>query len=111
MRFFIVDGLIKAFGNGNQVLNGLDLIQGTRGIKSEQEVDILRCANEVTKKVIATVYDQLYEGISEDETSSLVLLGLTSAGLKNPWALVLFGLFKFLSFFFFFFFFLFFFFI
>jgi len=90
-RFFIQDGLAKSFGPGNSVVSAMEVVRNTRGLKSTSEVNILRCANEATKRAIALVADQLFEGITEVETSALMASALMTAGLTNVWTLILFG--------------------
>jgi Xaa-Pro dipeptidase len=91
IRLFIQDGLANTFGTNNRVVNGMLVIRNTRALKSEAEISIMRCANEVTKKSIALVQGQLYAGITEDQLSSMMISALSSAGLINNWALVLFA--------------------
>lgn len=91
VRLFIQDGLRRSFGSPSSVVNGLEIVRDTRGIKSKAEVDILRCANEVTKQALALVAALVTEGMTEDTLAGMVNQALRTAGLTNVWHLVLFA--------------------
>ena len=75
-----------------QVINGFEVMREVRALKTEDEIAILRCANEVTKaaiKLVATTY--MREGVTEDDTANELYRALATGGLTDTWALVLFG--------------------
>ncbi|KAI5122038.1 hypothetical protein M0805_006023 [Coniferiporia weirii] len=90
MRKFVVDGLDNALPKSNVLSAPLE-IRSLRERKSPAEINILRCANEVTLLAIRAVRDVLYIGIRESEARGLVENALSSAGLKGSSALTLFG--------------------
>ncbi|OAX40048.1 Creatinase/aminopeptidase [Rhizopogon vinicolor AM-OR11-026] len=90
MRNFIVDGLQKA-APGVRVITASPEITQLRERKSPAELDLLKCANEVTVLSIRAVQAQMYIGIRESEVRAMVDEALAAAGLVDRWALVLFG--------------------
>jgi len=94
-RFFIPDGLRAAGVNAERnwsftVANGAPLMRTVRAIKEKGEIDLLRCANEVTKAAIRLVAtNALHEGATEEEIAAALDLALTTGGLTNTWSLVL----------------------
>lgn len=89
-RTFIADGL-RAAAPQTLVLPAPIEVQQLRERKSEAELDILKCVNEVTALAIREVRKKLSIGIRESEAGSLMRKALSSAGLVNVFALVLFG--------------------
>ncbi|KAG2149388.1 peptidase M24, structural domain-containing protein [Suillus clintonianus] len=90
MRYFIVDGLQKA-APGVRVMSAPPEVTQLRARKSPAELDLLRCANEVTVLCIRAVQAQMYIGIRESQVLAMVDESLAVAGLTERWALVLFG--------------------
>ncbi|KAG1749007.1 peptidase M24, structural domain-containing protein [Suillus paluster] len=90
MRNFIVDGLQKA-APGVHVMTAPPDVTQLRERKSLAELDLLRCANEVTVLGIRAVQAQMYIGIRESEVQVMIDEALAVAGLRERWALVLFG--------------------
>ena len=94
-RFFIPDGVRAAAVNDERgwnftVENGAPLMRSIRAIKEKEEIDLLRCANEVTKAAIRLVAtNALHEGATEEEIAAALDLALTTGGLINTWSLVL----------------------
>ncbi|KAG7097260.1 hypothetical protein E1B28_004626 [Marasmius oreades] len=89
-RFFIVDGLQKAYEKG-QVLTAPPEVTKLRERKSSHEIDIMRCANEANLLTIRQVHKQLYIGIRESEAQSMIASALTEMGLENGACITLFG--------------------
>lgn len=90
MRYFIVDGLQKA-APGVRVMSAPLEVTQLRARKSQAELDLLRCANEVTVLCIRAVQAQMYIGIRESQVRVMIDEALAAAGLAERWALVLFG--------------------
>lgn len=90
IRNFIVDGLQKA-GPGVRVMTAPTDVTQLRERKSPAELDLLRCANEVTVLCIRAVQAQMYIGIRESEVQAMIDEALAVAGIRERWALVLFG--------------------
>lgn len=90
MRYFIVDGLQKA-APGVRVMSAPPEVAQLRARKSQAELDLLRCANEVTVLCIRAVQAQMYIGIRESQVRVMIDEALAAAGLTERWALVLFG--------------------
>ncbi|KAG1736725.1 peptidase M24, structural domain-containing protein [Suillus lakei] len=90
MRHFIVDGLQKA-APGVRVMSAPPEVTQLRARKSLAELDLLKCANEVTVLCIRAVQAQMYIGVRESQVRAMVDEALAVAGLTERWALVLFG--------------------
>ncbi|TFY82286.1 hypothetical protein EWM64_g1725 [Hericium alpestre] len=90
IRHFIVDGLQKAAPKA-RVLNAPVEIRELRERKSQRELEIMKCANEVTVLAIRAVRARLFEGIRESEASGYMHDALAAAGLQDLFYLVLFG--------------------
>ncbi|KAG1819572.1 peptidase M24, structural domain-containing protein [Suillus subaureus] len=90
MRYFIVDGLQKA-APGVRIMSAPPEVTQLRARKSQAELDLLRCANEVTLLCIRAVQAQMYIGIRESQVRAMIDEALAAAGLTERWALVLFG--------------------
>ncbi|TCD66692.1 hypothetical protein EIP91_001046 [Steccherinum ochraceum] len=89
-RFFIVDGLRDAAPT-TTVQSAPVEIRRLRERKSEEELEIMKCANEVTVLSIRAARDHMRIGMRESEAGALVTKALAAAGLRNPSALSLFG--------------------
>ncbi|KAI0797702.1 peptidase M24, structural domain-containing protein [Abortiporus biennis] len=90
MRQFVVDGLRDA-ANGRKVLTAPIEVRRLRERKSPEEIDILKCANELTLLALRAAREKMYIGITESEARNLVTTALTQTGLQNAGALTLFG--------------------
>ncbi|KAI0810935.1 peptidase M24 [Irpex lacteus] len=91
MRNFVVDGLQEAVGTHARVSSAPVEVRRLRERKTEEELDIMKCVNEVTVLAIRAVRKQLYIGIKESEAKTLIRDALTAAGLKSLDSIVLFG--------------------
>eukprot|EP01080_Neovahlkampfia_damariscottae_P009894 gene9894-2216_t len=91
-RLFIYEN-IKQLQNVNLSNEGNIMINKLRMIKSKNELNILRCANILTKAVHYQLFHSSYlkEGIKQSEFSIHVKKALEAVGLSNVWYLVLFG--------------------
>lgn len=90
IRKFISDGLADAY-TGGDVLSAPLEVRSLRERKSATEINLLRCANEVTLMAIRAAREHFYIGMRESEAQSLVVKALADAGLKGGFALTLFG--------------------
>ncbi|KAG1882950.1 peptidase M24, structural domain-containing protein [Suillus subluteus] len=90
MRYFIVDGLQKV-APGVRVMSAPPEVTQLRERKSQAELDLLRCVNEVTLLCIRAVQAHMYIGIRESQVLAMIDEALAAAGLTERWALVLFG--------------------
>ncbi|KAI0306784.1 peptidase M24 [Multifurca ochricompacta] len=90
VRHFIADGLAHAAPRTRVVSAPVEIRQ-IRERKSREELEILKCANEVTVLAIRAVRDKLHIGIRESEARRLLQRALASAGLRGGDGLVLFG--------------------
>ncbi|KAI0063463.1 peptidase M24 [Artomyces pyxidatus] len=90
VRHFVVDGLAAAAPSA-RVLSAPVEIRQLRERKSAEELEIMRCANEVTVLAIRAVREQLYIGVRESEAHALMDEALAAAGLEGGSSLVLFG--------------------
>ncbi|CCL99336.1 uncharacterized protein FIBRA_01354 [Fibroporia radiculosa] len=107
VRSFISDGLKKAAPNSRIALAPVE-IRRLRERKSEQELEIMKCVNEVrrilvchglfmivcdkvTVLAIRAVRENMYIGMRESEARRMIVGALGAAGLRDPSALTLFG--------------------
>ncbi|KAI0780769.1 peptidase M24 [Trametes elegans] len=90
VRSFITDGLQKAAPKSQVSVAPLE-VQRIRERKSDEEIDILKCVNEVTVLAIRAARDHLRIGIRESEASQVMHNALAAAGLEDIWVLALFG--------------------
>ncbi|EGN96078.1 hypothetical protein SERLA73DRAFT_76078 [Serpula lacrymans var. lacrymans S7.3] len=90
IRHFIVDGLQQAV-LGIQVTSAPAEIVQLRERKSQTELELMKCANEVTLLAIRAVQAQMYIGIRESQVRRMMEKALSAAGLTETFALVLFG--------------------
>ncbi|PCH38133.1 Creatinase/aminopeptidase [Wolfiporia cocos MD-104 SS10] len=89
-RNFIVDGLQQAAPSSKVVTAPVE-IQRLRERKSKEELEIMKCVNEVTVLAIRAVREKMYIGMRESQANELIISALSAAGLQNPGALTLFG--------------------
>ena len=80
----IVDGLI-----GSDVYMAPRSIRMLRMVKSEAELDIMRCANTATELAIRTVRPHIKVGMTEFDIQNVMEKALHTAGLTNTWVLAL----------------------
>lgn len=90
-RLHIVNGLKNTFASSNQIDIATNIARNVRGLKSQAEIDLMRCANVATKKAIKLVSEQIYVGISEAQVKQMMKTALETAGLIDTWYTVLFG--------------------
>lgn len=90
VRHFIVDGFQK-IAPGVRVTSAPLEITSLRARKSQAELALLQCVNEVTVLAIRAVQKQMYIGIRESQVRQLIDQALAVAGVTDRWALVLFG--------------------
>ncbi|KAI0341748.1 Creatinase/aminopeptidase [Trametopsis cervina] len=91
MRNFVVDGLQQAVGPKVEVSSAPVEIRRLRERKTDEELEIMKCVNEVTVLAIRAVRRQMYIGIRESEARSMIRGALSAAGLVNLDSIVLFG--------------------
>ncbi|RDX56599.1 peptidase M24 [Lentinus brumalis] len=90
VRTFITDGLQKAAPEA-KVLNAPVEVKRLRERKSSEELDIMKCVNEVTVLAIRAVRKHTKIGMRESEVKQLMRSALSAAGLTDIFSLVLFG--------------------
>ncbi|KAH9966418.1 peptidase M24 [Russula dissimulans] len=90
VRHFIVDGLTRA-APGTRIVIAPVEIRRLRERKSMDELEVLKCVNEVTVLAIRAVRQKLHVGIHESEARRLLQRALAAAGLRDGDGLVLFG--------------------
>ena len=89
-RVFVLTGLAGEAGAAFQVVTGAPIVEGTRGIKSAHEIDIMRFANEVTLQAYAAAFNSLKPGMTQMELGRIISAAMTQLGYSGG-ALVLFG--------------------
>ncbi|KAI0313629.1 Creatinase/aminopeptidase [Amylostereum chailletii] len=91
VRHFIVDGLQKAATEGVEVTHAPVEVRQLRERKSSAELEIMKCANEVTVLAVRAAKEEFYIGMRESEGHALVDRALSVAGLSQAYSLVMFG--------------------
>lgn len=87
-RLFIHQGINDALKD-TQVDMAPQSIRMLRMIKSDAELDIMRCANTVTEMAIRTVRPHIKVGMTEFDIQNVMTTALEKAGLTNTWVLAL----------------------
>ncbi|KAG2199978.1 hypothetical protein INT47_000328 [Mucor saturninus] len=87
-RLFIYRGVSEALSD-TKVEMAPRSIRMLRMIKSDGELDIMRCANTVTELAIRTVRPHIKIGMTEFDIQKLMTRALKEAGLTNTWVLAL----------------------
>jgi Xaa-Pro dipeptidase len=82
VREFVIDGLQKACPSARFV-NGEDITQGCRMIKSRRELDYMALACEITQKAYDAALRTVREGMSQGELSRNVSLAHTRLGASG----------------------------
>jgi Xaa-Pro dipeptidase len=90
-RFFIADGLKKA-GTNFQIISGDPITIPCRLIKSQNEIELMQIANNVTLKAIEYSYSFLSEGVSTKFIADKIAFAHTQMGAVHDFASVTFGL-------------------
>jgi len=90
-RGFVKMGLENVMGSQNSIISGKEVVRQCRMYKSGAEVNILRCANQATKAALKIVQSTVTASTTEPGLKSTMLNALLAAGLKSPWAVVLFA--------------------
>ncbi|KAL6305387.1 peptidase M24 [Sparassis latifolia] len=90
VRSFVADGLQKAAPQFRVSTAPVE-VRHLRERKSKEELEIMKCVNEVTLLAIRAVRDKMYFGMHESQARQLIISALTSAGLHNVGAITLFG--------------------
>lgn len=89
-RVFVLTGLGAAAGPGREIVSGAPIVEGTRGIKSAHEIEIMRFANEVTLQAYEAAFHSLAPGITQTDLARVISAAMTQLGYSGG-ALVLFG--------------------
>jgi len=82
VREFVVDGLQKACPSA-RIVNGEDITQGCRMIKSKKELDHMALACEITQKAYDAALRTVRKGMSQGELSRNVSLAHTRLGASG----------------------------
>ena len=90
LRFFILDGIRKQAPHLNYV-SGDPVTLPCRMIKSPAEIALMQKASDITVAAITFGINQLREGMSQTELSSLISEAQSKLGGASDFALVLFG--------------------
>jgi Xaa-Pro dipeptidase len=87
-RHFIVDGTVKS-GMSRSVVNGADLVNACRMIKSPAELALMQASNDVTIAAIRHLHASLRTGMKAADIQALLHGKITEQGGKEPFSLVL----------------------
>ena len=89
-RVFVHHGLEGAAGSAYTVVSGAPVVEGTRGVKTPHEVDIMRFANRITLDAYHAAFETLRPGMTQQDLARNVSAAMTKLGYEG-YALVLFG--------------------
>lgn len=87
-RLFIYQGIVDGLKDSD-VYMAPRSIRMLRMVKSEAELDIMRCANTATELAIRTVRPHIKVGMTEFDIQKVMEEALHRAGLTNTWVLAL----------------------
>ncbi|CEP13668.1 hypothetical protein [Parasitella parasitica] len=87
-RLFIYQGIANGLQESD-VYMAPESIRMLRMVKSEAELEIMRCANTVTELAIRTVRPHIKVGMTEFDIQNTMEKALHRAGLTNTWVLAL----------------------
>jgi Xaa-Pro aminopeptidase len=90
VRTFVYRGVLEAL-SGFEVVSGRDVVLACRMFKSEQELQLMRKANEVTLTAYAETYKRLEVGMSREDISSMMARFQTQLGGTSLFAMALIG--------------------
>ncbi|KAG8929632.1 hypothetical protein FRC02_005297 [Tulasnella sp. 418] len=81
MRQFVVEGLRGAGFRIATQRHALSAIRQLRERKTEKEIEIMKCANELTLVALKDVRDRMWIGMTESQARSIIGKALLGAGL------------------------------
>jgi len=90
VRYFVADGLKKATPNFD-VVSATPVTQGCRMYKSENEIELMRKASEVTLRAYEHVYTSLAKGMTPADVNALMRQAQSDLGGSGVWNMALFG--------------------
>ncbi|CAO3633351.1 unnamed protein product [Cunninghamella blakesleeana] len=90
-RLFISEGIQQSFSHELIHIKGASLaIQQLRMVKSTNEINIMRCANQLTELAIRKVKHHIKVGMTENQIANLMTDALENyVGLTNTWVVAL----------------------
>lgn len=89
-RVFVLTGVGGAAGAAYEVVSGAPVVEGTRGIKSAHEIEIMRFANEITLQAYQAAFQTLQVGLTQAELARTISAAMSQLGYSGG-ATVLFG--------------------
>ncbi|HUH14212.1 MAG TPA: Xaa-Pro peptidase family protein, partial [Longimicrobiales bacterium] len=89
-RVFVFEGVARAAGGVPRVVGGDAVIEGTRGIKTDHEIAIMRFANERTLEAFEAAFATMRPGMTQRDLATNVSAAMRQLGYSGG-ALVLFG--------------------
>jgi Xaa-Pro dipeptidase len=87
-RHFIVDGTVKA-GMTRGIVNGADLVNACRMIKSPAELALMQASNDATIAAIRHAHARLESGMRPGDIQALLHDAMSQRGGREPFSLVL----------------------
>lgn len=90
VRYFVVTGMSKAMPAMN-IVPAEPVTLGCRMYKTSSELALMHKANEVTLRAYAFVFENLQEGMSQQDVKALMNSAQQRLGGSNTWCLALFN--------------------
>jgi len=90
VRYFVVTGMSKAMPAMN-IVPAESVTLGCRMYKTSSELALMHKANEVTLRAYAFVFENLQEGMSQQDVKALMNSAQQRLGGSNTWCLALFN--------------------
>src|SRR5262245_23732938 len=88
-RFFIIDGLTRAWSAGRSVVSGDDLVRACRVIKSSTELALMQSANNVTHAALKHVHARIEVGMRAQDIMGMMVTATEALGGSHEFSLVL----------------------
>jgi Xaa-Pro dipeptidase len=88
-RFFILDGVGKAWSAGRPMISGEEIVRACRMIKSTAELALLQAANDVTHAALKYVHGRLTLGMRAADIKRFLMEATEALGGTHEFSLVL----------------------
>jgi Xaa-Pro dipeptidase len=88
-RFFIIDGLTRAWSTGPSVVSGDDLVRACRIVKSPTELALMQSANDITLAALKHVHARIELGMRGHDIVEMMVGATEALGGSHEFSLVL----------------------
>jgi Xaa-Pro dipeptidase len=88
-RFFIIDGLTRAWSTGPSVVSGDDLVRACRIVKSPTELALMQAANDITLAALKHVHARIEVSMRGHDIMEMMVAATEALGGSHEFSLVL----------------------